>query len=196
MIIPLEITYRGVEKREAIDSLIREKADKLDRYCDHISSCRIVIESRHQHQQSGQPFRVRIDIKVPPGHEVVVSSDSSGGGIHDELHAVLNDAFDAAGRKLKALSEKQRGETKKHPLQETGAFVSRLFPEEGYGFIRDLEGREIYFHRNSVLHDDFERLEVGTGVRYVEEPGEEGPQASTVQVIDKPGAKLKDTESL
>lgn len=191
MIVPPEITFRGVEKTEEIESFILEKINKLERFCDHISSCRIAVEKRHQHQQTGQPFRVRIDIRVPPKHEVVVSSDSGGGDIHDDLHTVLKEVFDVAGRKLKAVAEKQRGDTKKHPQQETRAFVSKLFPEEGYGFIKDLDGREIYFHKNSVLHDEFDRLDVGTGVHYAEEPGEEGPQASTVQIVDKPGVRIK-----
>ena len=33
---------------------------------------------------------------------------------------------------------------------------------------------EVYFHRNSVLHDDFDRLTIGMGVRYVAEDGEKG----------------------
>jgi len=44
------------------------------------------------------------------------------------------------------------------------------------------------------LNDDFDRLEIGTGVRFVEEPGEEGPQASTVQIVDKPGSRLSETK--
>ena len=40
-----------------------------------------------------------------------------------------------------------------------------------------------------MLQGDFPRLEIGTGVRFVEERGEEGPQASTVQIVDKPGAR-------
>ena len=81
--------------------------------------------------------------------------------------------------------EKQQGQVKTHPEQETVAFVARLMPEQGYGFIKTLEGRELYFHRNSVLNDDFERLEIGTGVRDVAGAGEEGPQAATVQIVDK-----------
>jgi cold shock CspA family protein len=41
----------------------------------------------------------------------------------------------------------------------------------------------VYFHRNSVLHGDFERLSVGTEVRFSPEEGEKGLQASSVQVI-------------
>lgn len=44
------------------------------------------------------------------------------------------------------------------------------------------DGREIYFHWHSVLHPGFDCLAVGTKVRFVEEPGEKGPQASTVAI--------------
>ena len=46
------------------------------------------------------------------------------------------------------------------------------------------DGREIYFHRNSVLNGRFDRLERGAKVRFIEEMGEKGPQASTVVVKD------------
>ncbi|MFO7965923.1 MAG: HPF/RaiA family ribosome-associated protein [Desulfobacterales bacterium] len=189
MIIPPEITYRNIEKHESIDELIRERVAKLERYCDHISSCRVAIENRHRDFRSGKPYRVRIDIRVPPGHDVVVSKDSAKGGFRDELLVVIRDAFDTAERKLKRIVEKQRGDVKVHSDQETGGYVERLFREQGYGFIKSLEGREIYFHKNSVIQNDFERLEIGTGVRYVETTGEEGPQASTVQIVDKPGVR-------
>ena len=189
MRVPLEISFRNVEKTEFIEDLIRQKVARLERLCDYLISCRIAVESPQEHQESGQPFRVRIDLKVPPGHELVATREPTEGDIHKGLPVVLRDAFDAMERQLKKQVEQQRGDTKRHPEQETNAFVSKIFQEENYGFLKTLDGREVYFHRNSVLQDDFDRLEVGTGVRYVEEQGEEGPQASTVQVVDKPGAK-------
>jgi cold shock CspA family protein len=73
-----------------------------------------------------------------------------------------------------------------------GAVVTKLFRDEGYGFIKTREGRDIYFHRNSVLHHDFDRLTIGTAVRFEEEEGEKGPQATSVQVVDKPGSQVSD----
>jgi cold shock CspA family protein len=189
MRVPPEISFRNVEKTEFLEDLIREKVARLERLCDYLISCRVAVESPQEHQESGQPFRVRIDLKVPPGHELVATKEPTEGDIHNELPGVLRDAFGALERQLKKLVEQQRGEIKRHPEQETNAFVSKIFKEENYGFLKALDGREVYFHRNSVLQDDFDRLEVGTGVRYVEVQGEEGPQASTVQVLDKPGAK-------
>jgi cold shock CspA family protein len=61
--------------------------------------------------------------------------------------------------------------------------VVKLFPEEGHGFLESEDGREVYFHRNSVLGRGFDRLDIGNEVRFVEERGEEGPQASTVAIV-------------
>ena len=78
------------------------------------------------------------------------------------------------------------------PPEQPHGMVERLFPEEGYGFLRTVDdNRQFYFHRNSVLHDDFERLTVGTEVRFAAEEGDDGPQASSVQVVSKPGARWR-----
>jgi cold shock CspA family protein len=64
--------------------------------------------------------------------------------------------------------------------------VTDLFPEEGYGFLEDLDGLRVYFHRHAVLNEGFDALSVGSIVRYVLAQGEgkEGPQASTVELSE------------
>jgi len=193
MQVPLEVTYRNVEKTDAIENLIREKVDKLEKICDYMISCRVAVEAPQQHQQTGNPFRVRIDMRIPQGHELVIKRESSQGNIHGTLPQTLRDAFDAAQRQLKELVKKQRAEVKTHPAEQDMAFVVRLFKEEGYGFIKTEGNREIYFHKNSVLNG-WDRLEIGTGVRFVETLGEKGPQATTVQIVDKPGVRAARTE--
>ena len=188
MQVPLEITFRNVRKDTAIEDLIRQQAAKLERICNHISSCRIAVEKPQEHQRIGNPFRVRIDVMVPSEHELVAIRDSSEGDLHEQLSTVIRNAFAAMRRQLKKLVERQRGEIKTHPEQEVAGFVVRLFRQQGYGFIKSLEGEEIYFHKNSLAADDFDRLEIGTGVQWVEQQGEEGPQASTVRIVDKPGS--------
>lgn len=189
MQVPLEISYRGILKTEDLDAEIGRKVQKLERICDSIISCRVSLEQPQKHQRAGRAYRVRIDLRVPPNHEVVARREAGRGDMHDSLPVVLNDAFDAASRQLRDLVERRRGEIKLHPEQQPNAVVTKLIPGEAYGFLRALNGREIYFHKNSVLHHDFDRLEIGTGVHYTEEAGEEGPQASTVRVVDKPGAR-------
>ncbi len=187
MRVPLELSFRNIPKTSRIEDMIRERVDKLETFHDQIISCRVAVEGPHEHQDSGSPFRIRISLRIPPGHELAVDREPGRDHLHDDLPTVMNRAFDALERQVKKLKEKQQGEVKKHPDQEVGGLVNKLFPEEGYGFIRSTDGRDIYFHRNSVLGEDFPRLEIGTGVRFVEEPGEEGPQASTVKIVSKPG---------
>ncbi|MDG5814583.1 HPF/RaiA family ribosome-associated protein [Chitinispirillales bacterium ANBcel5] len=184
MQVPAEISYRDVEKTEAIDTLVRQKIDKLDRICDHITSCRVMIEKSQKHQRSGQPYKVRVDLKIPPGHELAISRDPVKGSMHQDLSSEIRWAFDAAERRLKELMEKQRRDVKKHPFQEMQGVIEKIFKGEGTGFIRTIDGREVYFHQNSVVNEKFEDLKEGAGVRFVESMGEKGPQASTVMIVE------------
>lgn len=191
MKIAPEITYRGVDKTDAIEALINEKIAKLERVCDHINSCHIAVEKEQERPRDRSPYRVRLDITVPPGHEVAAESTMANQTQYAELDAVIRDAFDKAWRQLRDLSKQQKeydkGQTNEG-AQDTTALVTKLFPEQGYGFLKSLDGQDIHFTSNSVIHDDFHRLEVGTGVRFEAVMDEQGIfHASTVQIVDKPG---------
>ena len=193
MQVPVRIRFGHVRKNTAIENLIREQAAKLERVCDHIISCRVAVEKPQEHQTSGSPFRVRIAVTVPPEHELAVTRNAGEGNLHNQLQTVIRDAFGAMRRQLTKLVDKQRGETKSHPEQELAGVVVRLFREQGYGFIKGTDNREIYFHKNSLPADSFDRLRVGTGVQWEEQEGEKGPQATTVRIVDQPGARVSDS---
>lgn len=195
MRVPLEITYRNVAKDDATEQIIREKMAKIEKRYDNIISCRISIEQPQEYQRTGNPYRIRIDVRVPPGKELVVRRESGEGEMHMALSAVINDAFQALRRQLEKTKGIQENNVKTHAEGPETAIVVRMFENDGYGFVRTLTGREVYFHRNSVLNDDFDRLEVGTGVRIVQTVGQKGPQASTVQIVDKPGVRAARQES-
>ena len=185
MLKPLEITYRNVLKTGDIESLVQEKAKKLEKICDYIVGCQVVLERPHSTVQTGNQFKVRIDVTIPSGKNIVVTKNPGNNEMHQSLQTVIRDSFDAAEKQLKKLVQQQRNKVKTHPQQEVTAIVSKIYPEEGYGFLRTINDREIYFHKNSVINDEFDKLETGIGVRFFEEEGEKGPQASTVQVIEK-----------
>jgi len=193
MEVPIQINVRDVpEARQAqVEEKIRQRAAKLERFCDHITSCRVAIDRPHKFETSGNPFRMRIELTVPPGHDLVVRKEPTDYDLHTDLSTIVNGAFEAAERQLKELVERQRGDVKTH--DEPVALVTRLFRDEGYGFLKTNDGRDVYFHRNAVV-DAWDRLELGTQVRFEETMGDMGPQATTVQVVDKPGATLERVE--
>jgi ribosomal subunit interface protein len=178
MIIPLQVTFRDFDATPAIEAYVEKKAAKLDRFFDRITSCRVVLEAPHRHHRHGRRYHVRIDLTVP-GEELVVERNPDN-PIHEDLYACIDDAFDDAERRLEDYARLLRRDVKPHE-HKPRARVAKLFPAEGYGFLETPEGDEVYFHRNSVRHREFERLEVDDEVTYAAEDGDKGPQASMVE---------------
>ncbi len=176
MKLPLEISARNVKLSEDTEDLIREKAAKLDRIYEQIIGCRVKVDMPHRSQRSGMTYNVRIDLTVPGG-ELVVKREPD-----EDLHVAIVNSFETAQRQLKEYAEKQRGDIKVH-VEKPSARISRVFEEEGYGFLTTPEGREVYFHENAVLNGRFRELRIGMEVTYIEQAGEEGPQASSVSVL-------------
>ena len=181
MQIPLEITIRDFPRWEAVEDAIREKAARLEQFCDNITSCRVLVEAPHRSQSKGQLYHVRIDLTVP-GREIVVKRDPPQNTRNEDVYVAVRDAFKAAQRRLQDYVRERRGQVKQHEVPPHGR-VAKLF--DGYGFIETPDGREIYFHENAVLNEAFESLGTGTEVRFTEEQGEKGPQASTVRVVGR-----------
>jgi cold shock CspA family protein len=188
---PLELTFRDVEKSPHIEGYIRRKVDRLEKFCDNIIGARVLVERPHKaHETAGPRYRVKIDLTVPPGHEIVVTKDGTSPDLNDDLRTVLNRTFQAAERELKQLVKRRRRDVKART--EPRALIARLFRDDGYGFLRTPEGREIYFHRNAVTHGDYDRLAIGTEVRFAETMGQKGAQATTVQIVSKPGRRVQE----
>ena len=183
MKLPLEVTFRHMEHSDAMDARIREQVERLDKFVDNIMRCHVVVEAPHQHHRHGQMYKISVKLTVP-GHEINVSRGRDMHHAHEDPYVAIRDAFNAVRRQLQDLSWVRRGDVKLHEAPPHGK-VASLSPEENYGKITSHDGREIYFHRNSVLNDGFDKLEVGLEVRFHEEMGEEGPQASSVQAVGK-----------
>lgn len=199
MILPIQITFRNMKSTVELEGWIRKEAAKLDEFYNRIMACRVVVELPSHHRKFGSLYHVRIDLTVPGGELVVKREPSLHSSMqqvgeqriekhlevkipHRELRQAINDAFKEMGRRLQDYSRRQRGDIKTHEPAPS-ARVSKLFPKEGYGFLETPGGRDIYFHKNSVLDGGFERLKVGMAVRFAEEEGEKGPQASTVRPV-------------
>jgi len=182
MNLPLQISFRNMHHSEALERVILKRAKCLERFYDRIMGCRVIVETRH-HQHQGNLYHLRIDLTLP-GHEIVVRREPFLHQANEDVYVAVRDAFDAARRRLEDYVRRRDQRVKVHESPLRG-HITRLDTGKGHGFLETPDGREIYFHRNSVLNADFDRLEVGERVRFHEEAGEQGPQASTVHVERK-----------
>jgi ribosomal subunit interface protein len=175
MQIPLQITFREVPHSDAIETHVREKAEKLNEFYDKIMGCRVVVGMIQRHHHQGKLYNIRIDLTVPGG-EVVVNRDKA-----EDIYVAIRDAFDHAKRRLEDYARHQRGDVKSHETESHGK-IARLYPDQEYGFIQADDGTELYFHRYNVTHPDFDHLKEGDEVVFLAETAGEGWQANRVSV--------------
>ena len=183
MQIPLQIRFQGTDPSAAIEAKIREHADKLGHFYDRIIGCRVAIEFLHQHHEQGNLYSAKLWITVPDG-EIAVTRDRGRDHRHEDPYVAVHDAFRAARRQLEDYARTRRGDVKSHEAPAHGR-ISAIVEETGWGEIAAADGREIAFHRNSLVDAKFKDLKPGVEVRFTEAQGEEGPVASTVHVIGK-----------
>jgi cold shock CspA family protein/ribosome-associated translation inhibitor RaiA len=176
--IPVEITAHHFKLNDALESLIRERAAALEKFYPRLIRCHVTIEGPGNHHRTGGPYDVRVDLSVPR-KELVVTRQTG-----EDIAVVVRDAFDAARRQLQDFAQLQRRDIKNHEGPPEGT-ISKLFGDRGYGFISTPDGREVYFHRNSVLPPGFDDVKLGDRVRFAEEQGAEGPQASSVTIVEE-----------
>src|SRR4030042_3032 len=98
MQVPPEVSYKGVEKSDAIEDLVQKQIAKLAKTAKNIVSVHIAIEKN---------------------------------------------------------ASSQRRDVKSHPQNQVMAYVEKLFRDKGYGFLRSLDGQQVYFHKNSCLHGEW-----------------------------------------
>jgi cold shock CspA family protein len=182
MRIPVQVTFRDTEHSAAVESRARELAGQLDRYYSRITGCHIVIQGRPAHRHKGAPYSVRIDVVVP-GKEIFVDSERDQRGEHTDVYVALRDAYDAMRRQLEDYARRQRGDVKRHEASQHAGEIIEIDANGGFGRIDSDDGRSIYFHRHSVRDTQFDKLAVGTRVRFEDEPGNDGPQAVAVRVL-------------
>ncbi|MGE0400433.1 MAG: HPF/RaiA family ribosome-associated protein [Kofleriaceae bacterium] len=181
MPIPLRVTFRDMQSTPALEELVRDWVAKLEHVEPRIEHCDVVIDRPHQHHQHGQRVHVRVSVAVP-GRDAIVSRDHSLDGAHEDAYVAIRDAFQAARRQLEDHVRRQRHDVKTKVEPEHGR-VSYLDVQGEWGYI-DANGRRLYFHRNSVIGDE---LSLGDEVRFHEERGDKGPQASSVTRVGEHG---------
>jgi len=187
MQIPVEITFRDIERSEAVEARIRDWVEKLDRVFDRIVRCEVVVADPHRHHHKGHQFDVRVRLTVP-GTEIVSSRSPGDDGAHEDIYVAVRDAFVATKRQLEDYVRKtlHRGDIKRDGNGAPHGRVTFIDIEQEWGWIEPDDGRQIYFHRNSVL-DGMNNLQVDDEVRFSEEMGDQGPQASSVSRIGAHG---------
>jgi len=61
--------------------------------------------------------------------------------------------------------------------------IKKLVRDRGFGFIDDIDGREIFFHQSSLVDVNFAGLSEDQQVEFEVEKSDKGPRAIGVRVV-------------
>lgn len=186
MQMPVEIEFQGIKANETLRASIADHVEVLEKRFGRLTTCRVTVRAPGDHHRNGGLFEVTIRLLLPQGREVEVARTPSADERHADVNFAVNDAFKRARRRLQDQARRMRGEVKSHDGQPI-ATVKRL--DRDFGFLETPDGRDVYFHRNSVVNDAFSHLVPGARVMYCEAAGMKGPQASTVKPLGKHGLR-------
>jgi ribosome-associated translation inhibitor RaiA len=189
MQVPLEIAFHNIDSSNWAEDQIRARVAKLEKLYDRLVSCRVRVDQRNTNQAGTIPPVVHIELGIPGRKDLVVSHEPD----HlqhkfqaPDLHNAINEAFRIAEDRLTTFKDKLQRRSKDGLYSDAEnqflGQVAEITPAEDFGFLMTKEGGLLYFHRNSLLSGDFDALELGDQLYYVETMGDTGPIASKVRV--------------
>jgi len=185
---PLQITFKGIESSPALEALIQQRVNHIERLYPRLTGCRVVVEIPHRGAETAKvPIAVLVEADVPGRGPVVGKDEVDRREAKQDQTAAVNNAFDAVERQLEKIGDLQKAEVKLHDDAGQSGMVVRLFPEQNYGFVEIGGSPELYFTRNAVSGDAFDELAVGMIVQVTRaaDEGPMGPQASSVRLLDR-----------
>jgi len=180
---PVEIDFERCEDVALYRARIEDRIAMLESRFGRITACRVTMRGPGGHHKTGGPFEVTIHLELPGGRQVDIDRSPSRDERYGDPMFAINDSFKRARRVLlDNVRHHLQGKVKHHEEQPV-ATVRMVDHEDDYGFLETADGRDIYFHRNSVLNGGFAHLKPGDRAAFAEEMGVKGPQASTVRVL-------------
>jgi ribosome-associated translation inhibitor RaiA len=103
---PLEITFHGLDRSDAVEARVRQKFARIEAHFERITHARVVIEAPQRRTPLPKFFHVRIDIGVPGKKPIVVKHEPDADHAHTDVMLALRDAFDAALRQIDDLGKR------------------------------------------------------------------------------------------
>ena len=99
-----------------------------------------------------------------------------------DLKQASNLCLNALEKEMKKIYRDFRNKHYKNSQLIHKGTIHKVFPEEGYGFILDESGEDIFFHQNSLANVDFEKLTPPIDVLFELEDGRKGLNAVNIRI--------------
>lgn len=173
----LQIESRNVGMTPRWKAEIEKRMADLQEGHDDIIHARVTLTKNPHHKKAKNVAEALIVVTLPGRHTFTARKEEK------TFEEAIRAAFFSIEIELDKYRDKRASKEIRLPPLPCRGVVCKLFPQEGYGFILQEGGGEVYFHKNAVHGMKFEELEDGTEVAFNVEEGEKGPQATTVNPV-------------
>lgn len=149
MNIPINISFRNMDRSPALAARIEHEAEKLQRHAPGLSHCDVMVEALHRHHRFGHHYQVHLTLRLP-GSEVVVTHESPARravaasaapeqpakqseveGEHRDAYVVVRDAFDVARRRLEDAIRRERDRLRAKAAPPSARNEEAALPDSG-----------------------------------------------------------------
>ena len=180
----LKIESRNIDMTARWKTEIETRMADLQRNHDDLTHGRVTLTKNLHHKKLDNVAEALVLVTLPGRHTLTARKEDK------TFEEAIRTAFHAVAIELRKFREKRgRTEVRTAPIPPERGVVSKLFPLEGYGFILQDGGGEVYFHQHALQGVTFEQLEDGMEVVYNLEQGKKGPQATVVTLPSPIAAK-------
>lgn len=170
----LHIESRNVAMTPRWKTEIEERMADLQRGHDDLTHARVTLIKNRHHKKDQRVAEALIVVTLPQRHTITSRKEEK------TFEEAIRAAFEAVQIELDKYRDKRATTEVRVPPIPLRGVVSKLFPREGYGFILQEGGGEVYFHKHALHGLTFDQLEDGMEVAFNAEQGEKGLQATTV----------------
>ena len=114
MAVVAEILFRNMEPSDAIKEKVTDRMQWLEGHHSRITHFRVTVEAPHRNHQKGKIYHIKIAIGLPGRPDLLVSHEPEANHAHEDVYIAIRDAFDAARRQLKDITDVRKGKIKTH----------------------------------------------------------------------------------
>lgn len=108
MTFPIQLVFHHMDRSEALEQAIRERAEKLGKFHPGLTHVNVAVTQETRHSNKGRRFNVKIDLHVK-GKSFAITHQGDA-----DAFVAARDAFDAATRLLDSELDTTRGFVKQH----------------------------------------------------------------------------------
>jgi hypothetical protein len=105
--VNLKIQFLDFPESDSVWNAVWDHVADLEKICDQMMSCHVVISKPHRRLHQGAIYHVKIRMHIP-GRDIIVDRESEKDHAHEDVYIALRDAFAAATRQVEDFVEARR----------------------------------------------------------------------------------------